>query len=220
MHVTAWFFSRLARGLAHWGELCQAELLELSLPHALRAVEPVTGVLLRQATAADIDEIIGMYADDPWLYLGDPASTPQVPDRVRELYLDRLRRGEECWLAMSGDQIAHVNWNCYSWGDALPALPLQLHPGEIFTTDAVTRPAFRGHGLHAFVLWTMLDHARRRGIRHAYTLARVDRHATYKALREVGYRRCGRLVYFLPKGKSRPWILARQGKLEALFRAG
>lgn len=52
------------------------------------------------------------------------------------------------------------------------------------------------------------------------TLARIDRSATFKALYMVGYRSCERLLYFLPKGKSRAWILLRSGRLEPLFRPG
>ena len=219
MDITARLYPLLARALAHWGELGCEDLLELSLQPELPPVQAIAGVVLRQAVEADIDEIIGLYATDPWLYLADWAPTPGDPDQTRELYLDRLRRGELCLLATIGDAIAHVNWSCFSWGDTLPEQPLRLRPGEVYTTDAITAPAFRGKGLHALVLRAMLEHARQRGVRRAYTLARVDRSATYKALFEVGYRRCGRLIYFLPKGKPRTWILSRQGNLEPLFRA-
>ncbi len=218
MDITAWLYPPLARLLARWGELGCEDLLDLSLEQELPAVQPIAGVLLRQAVPADIDEIIRLYATDPWLFLADWAPTPGDPDQTRELYLDRLRRGELCLLAMIGDAVAHVNWSCFSWGDTLPEQPLRLRPGEVYTTDAITAPAFRGRGLHTLVLRAMLDHARQRGVRRAYTLARVDRGATYKALFEVGYRRCGRLIYFQPKGKTKALIVSRQGNLEPLFR--
>ena len=215
MDITAWLYPRFARAVARWGELGCDDLLEMSLQQEPPEVAPVAGVTLRLATPADIDQVIGLYVSDPWLYLGDLAPTP---GEVRELYLDRLRRGEVCFLAMSGETIVHVNWSCFSWGDVLPDHPLRLRPGEVYTTDAVTVPAFRGKGLHAFVLRAMLEHVRAHGIWRAYTVARVDRHATYKALSQVGYRKCGRLIYFLPKGKSKTLILSRQGNLEPLFR--
>ncbi len=219
MDITARLYPLLARALAPWGELGCEDLLELSLQHELPAVPPIVGVVLRQAAPADIDDIIRLYATDPWLYLADLAPTPGDPAQTRELYLDRLRRGELCLLATIGGVIAHVNWSCFSWGDVLPEQPLRLLPGEVYTTDAITAPEFRGRGLHALVLGAMLEHARQRGIRRALTLARVDRPATYKAVFEVGYQKCGRLIYFLPKGKSRARILARQGDLEPLFRS-
>jgi GNAT superfamily N-acetyltransferase len=119
---------------------------------------------------------------------------------------------------MSGDAIAHVNWSCFSWAEALPEHPMRLRNGEVFTTDAITLPAFRGKGLHAFVLREMLAHAREHGIRHAYTLARVDRTDTFPALFHLGWRECGRVIHFLPRGRTKAWFLWRQGNLEPLFR--
>ena len=219
MDIVAWLYPSLERALARWGELGCEDLLELPLQQQLPPVKPVAGVVVRQAVVADLDAIIRLYATDPWLYLGDLAPIPGDPAQVRELYLDRLRRGELCLLAMCGDAIAHVNWSCFSWGDVLPEYPLRLRPGEVYTTDAITAPAFRGKGLHALVLGTLLHDARRRGLHRAYTLARVGRSATFKGLAQVGYRTCGRLIYFLPKGKTRAWILSRQGNLEPLFRS-
>jgi ribosomal protein S18 acetylase RimI-like enzyme len=218
MDIVAWLYPATARALARWGELGCEDLLQMSLAAELPPARPVAGIELRLATEADLDAVIAMYAADPWLYLADLAPDPDDPAQVRGLYLDRLRRGELCFLAMRGDQIAHINWSCYRWGDVLPDQPLRLRPGEVYTTDAITAPAFRGQGLHTLVLRAMLAHARDRGIRRALTLARADRDATFKALREVGYRKCGRLIYFLPKGKHRAWILSRQGDLEPLFR--
>jgi GNAT superfamily N-acetyltransferase len=211
--------SRLfGRALAPWGELGWDVLLERSLLDDLPAVKPDAEVTLRLALPADLDEISRLYSSDPWLYIGEGPPTPASHEKTRDLYLDRLRRGELCFLAMSGDAIAHVNWICFTWGDALPDHPIRLRSGEVYTTDALTLPAFRGEGLHAFVLRAMLAHARARGDRHAYTLARVDRTDTFKGLFQLGWRECGRVIYFLPRGRTRAWFLWRQGKLEPLFR--
>ena len=208
----------LSRATAPWGELGCDDLLGLSLRDDLPAVSPVPGVTLREAVPADIDEITRLYSSDPWLYIGDMTPTPGSYAKAREMYLDRLRRGETCFLAMAGDAIAHVNWTCYSWGDALPEHPLRLRPGEIYTTDAITPPAFRGKGLHVFVLRAMLAQARANGYRLAYTLARVERPDVYNGLFRVGYRKCGRVIYFLPHGRTKAWFLWRRGNLEPLFR--
>jgi GNAT superfamily N-acetyltransferase len=206
------------RALSRWGELGFDVLLERSLTDDLPAVATDAEVTLRLARPADLEEIIRMYATDPWLYIGEWPPTPGSHERAHELYLDRLRRGELCFLAMSGNAIAHVNWICFSWGDVLPEHPIRLNKGEVFTTDAFTPPAFRGRGLHAFVLRAMLAHARERGDRHAYTLGRVDRTDTYPGLLRLGWRECGRMIYFLPWGRTKAWFLWRQGKLEPIFR--
>jgi hypothetical protein len=119
---------------------------------------------------------------------------------------------------MRSDQLAHVNWSCFTWGDVLPDHPIRLRLGEVFTTDAITLPPFRGKRLHAFVLRTMLEDARQRGCRHAYTLSRIDRTDSLKGLFELGWKECGRMLYFLPRGGTRTWFLWRQGNLGPVFR--
>jgi len=99
---------------------------------------PPREATLRLAEPADIDEISRLYSSDPWLYILDGPRKPGDDQRARELYLDRLRRGELCFLAMCGTAIAHVNWICFSFAEALPEHPIRLQPGEVFTTDAIT----------------------------------------------------------------------------------
>jgi GNAT superfamily N-acetyltransferase len=218
MSVAAWLARRFARALAPWGEFGWDVLLERSLQDDLPAVKPDADVTLRLALPADIDEISRLYSSDPWLYLGEGPPTPASREKARELYLDRLRRGELCFLAMSGDAIAHVNWICFAWGDALPEHPIRLRDGEVFTTDAITPPAFRGKGLHAYVLRAMLAHARARGYRRAYALTQVDRTSATRAHLQLGWRECGYVIHFLPRGRSKAWFLWRRGNVEPLFR--
>ena len=215
MSVGAWLARRAGRALTPWGELGCEVLLERSLENDLPAVEPRIDVTLRLAHAADVDQISRLYAPDPWLYIADG---PGDHRKACELYLDRLRRGELCFLAICGDAIAHVNWSCFTFAEALPEHPIRLRKGEVFTTDALTLPAFRGKGLHAFVLQAMLAHARARGVRHAYTLARIDRPDVFRGLVQVGYKECGRVIYFLPTGRAKARFLWRHGNLESLFR--
>ena len=218
MNIIPCLWRLFDRVLSPCGELGRDVLLERSLLEDLPAARPDADVTLRQALPADLDEIVRLYSADPWLYLGEGPPVPGSHERARDLYLDRLRRGELCFLAMSGNAIAHVNWICFTWGDALPGHPIRLRSGEVFTTDALTPAPYRGKGLHAFVLRAMLAHARARGDRHAYTLARVDRTDTYKGLFQLGWRECGRVIYFLPRGRTNAWFLWRRGKLEPLFR--
>jgi GNAT superfamily N-acetyltransferase len=220
MSIAASVATFVGRALAPCGDLTCAVLFERSLiPDLPEAPDPRRPAVLRLATEADIDGIARLYAGDPWLYLGEGPATPDTHDSARRLYLDRLRRGELCFLAVSGDTIAHINWICFSWGDFLPEQPIRLHRGEVYTTDGLTLPAFRGHGLHAFVLRAMLAHARERGYAHAYTLGREDRPAALKGLAQLGWSVCGRVVYFLPRGGTKAWFLGRQGNVEPLFRS-
>lgn len=218
MNIATRLWQVFGRALARKGELGWDILLERSLLDELPMVEPEIEVTLRLALPDDLDEIAHLYSADPWLYLGDASPTPGGHEKARALYLDRLRRGELCFLAMSGNTLAHVNWSCFAWGDVLPDQPMRLRKGEVFTTDGFTSPAFRGKRLHTFVLRAMLVHARERGCRHAYAVSRVDRKDSLKGLAELGWNECGRMLYFLPRGASRTRFIWRQGNLEPLFR--
>jgi hypothetical protein len=183
MDLPARLYPRLASLTARWGELGCDDLLVRSLRDELPPASAFPDLKLRLAGPADLDTIIGLYAAYPWLSLADYADDPGDPAQVRELYADRLRRGERCYVALAGDRIAHVNWCCERDGELFPDQPLRLLPGEV------------------------------------YTLARVDNPETFKALAEVGFRRCGRVVTFLPKVSRRSCVLLRRGHLEPLFRS-
>ncbi len=198
---------QLARkGAAPIGDLCCALLFERSLTDPAPSVPNTLGASIRLATEDDVDTICELYAGDSWLWLGS-----------RDLYLDRLRRGERCFLAFVDGVLAHVNWTCFQWGDALPGLPLRLRPGGVYTTDAFTPPPFRGKGVHALVLGRMLDDARAAGARHAYTLGQLDRPDAHKALLALGWREIGRVVYFQGRGRSSAVFLWRSGNPAPLF---
>lgn len=202
------------KGTAPLGDLCCALLLERSL------IDPVTvrergDVALRLATVDDIDMICRLYRDDPWLWLGSEAGSWES---ARGLYGARLARGERCYLAFVDGKLGHINWTCLHWGDALPGRPLWLRPGEVYTTDAFTPEPFRGRGLHAFVLGTMLNDARELGARHAYTLSQVDRPDALKGLHALGWQEIGRVVYFQPRGRDAAVCLSRRGITAPLFR--
>lgn len=218
MNIVTWLWRVLDRAVAPWGEIGRDVLLERSLLDQLPEAETGVVVNLRHAHPDEIDTIVCMYASDPWLYLGDATPTPDGHKKALALYRQRLHRGELCFLALSGDTIAHVNWSCFTLGEVLPDYPIRLRAGEVFTTDAITQPPFRGKNLHAHVLREMLVLSRERGCTHAYTLSRVDRKNSLKGLARLGWRECGRMLYFLPWGGTKTRFLWRQGNLDPLFR--
>lgn len=212
LRTRAWQWSK--RMTASIGELTCALFYERSLTEPVRPPANPLGASIRLAEESDLDTICQLYADDPWLWLGDGPRD----EAARGLYLDRLRRGERCFLAFVDGVLAHANWTCFTWGDALPGHPIRLLPGEIYTTDAFTPPAFRGKGVHGLVLGTMLDQARRQGARHAYTLGQVDRPDAHKGLRALGWQECGRVYFFLPRGAVGTPFMLRRGRTQPLFR--
>jgi hypothetical protein len=208
----------LNRVLVPFGELCCDILFELSLAEPLADVRPRVDVEIRLATVADLDLICATYAPHPFLFLGELAPDGSVPEHVRALYADRLNRGELCFIATVDGEVAHLNWTCLTWGDALPGRPIRLERNEVYTTDAVTPAAFRGRNIHAFVLRTMLMHARSLGRDTAYTLAGAARPEGHKGLRRVGWREIGRVWYWLYGNGYKTFILARRGRLDPLSR--
>lgn len=207
-----WRWAR--KGAARVGDLCCALLLERSLVDRV-PVRARGDVSLRLATQDDVDMICNLYSDDPWLWLG---SGPDSWSRARQLYADRLARGERCYLAFVDGELGHINWTCCRWGDALPGQPIWLRPGEVYTTDALTPVKFRGQGLHALVLGTMLNDARDLGARHAYTLGQLDRPDALKGLYSLGWREIGRVTYFQLRGRDSAVYLSRRGVTAPLFR--
>ena len=207
-----WQFAR--RAIAPLGDLCCVLFFERSLVEPVTVVPNRLDATIRLAKEEDLGAICRLYADDPWLWLGShPGDTA-----AEQLYRDRLLRGERCYLAFVGDHLAHVNWTCYRWGDALPGRPLRLGSGEVYTTDAFTPAAFRGQGIHALVLGTMLRDARAQGARHAFTMGQLDRPDALKGLRALGWRETGRVVYFQPRASAKALCLHRTGNTAPLFR--
>jgi len=188
------------------GDLCCALLFERSLLEPMPSMPNILDLSIRLATEDDLDGICRLYAGDDWLWLGS-----------LDFYRDRLRRGERCYLAFAGRELAHVNWTCLHWGDALPGRPLLLRQGEVYTTDAFTPAAFRGKGVHALVLGHMLSDARSYGARQAYTLGQLDRPEAHKGLLALGWREIGRVVYFQRRGRSGAVFLWRRGTTAPLF---
>ncbi len=168
-------------------------LLRALARRAGHAARNPLGASIRRAGGGDLDTICRLYVDDPWLWLGDGPRD----EAARGRYLDRLRRGEQCWLAFVDGVLAHANWTCFNWGDALPGHPIRLRPRRGLYDGRLHASAFRGKGVHALVLGTMLLEARRQGARQAYTLGQVDRPDAHKGLRALGWQECGRIYYFL-----------------------
>ena len=200
------------------GELCCDVLLERSLQTALPEIAPPLAMEIRHATHADLDLICAAYAPYPHLFLGKLAPDGTVPLPVRQLYADRLDRGELCFIATAAGQLVHINWTCLTWGDGIPGRPLRLRPHEIYTTDGVTTERFRGKNVHAFVLRAMLVHAAALGRTWAYTLAGVQRRESLTGLERLGWHECGRVHYWLYANAEKVFILVKRGKVELLFR--
>ena len=94
MNIAPWLARAAGRALGPFGELGCDVLLERSLLDEIPAVPPHPEVSLRLAGAADLDQITRLYSSDPWLYILEGPTLREGLPKARELYLERLERGE------------------------------------------------------------------------------------------------------------------------------
>jgi GNAT superfamily N-acetyltransferase len=181
---------RIARKLVRpFGDLSIEVVLERDLGMPIQTVTARADLMVREATEEDLEQIIRLYAGRP-----------------RDNYQMRMRRGEKCFIAFVGLEIAHVNWTCFRRGAALQGRPFIAGSGAVYGTDGFTVEAFRGQNIHAFVLGEMLRRAQKAGYRTFYGVARHDRRAAFPAHRQLGYRKAGKLLCLTPKNGKASWV--------------
>src|SRR5215212_7110026 len=147
--VAWWTCSKFA---SPFGVLSIEVVLERDLSVSVQPVIPKQEVTLRDAVEDDLPAITRLYAAEPYLYLGDSSVNNDVEadSAGMELYRARMRRGEKCFIAFSGSEIAHVNWICFHWGEeAIDGHLFIPSPRAVYTTDGLTTDRFRGCNIHA-----------------------------------------------------------------------
>jgi hypothetical protein len=212
----------LAKLLSRFGRVTIELLLKRDLALPVPAIGARIPVTIRLAREADLDAITRLYAADAYIYLGDDprdGKDDPVEPAARQQYDDRLKRGELCFLALGGSEIAHANWLCSSWAEAVPGHPLYLRTGEIYTTDAITAENFRGKNIHAQVLAAMLRHAQGAGYREAFTVTRVSRGASFPAFHQIGWRVFGIGLCFVARRSAAVRLIRLYGRIDPLLRS-
>jgi GNAT superfamily N-acetyltransferase len=214
----------LAKLVSPLGRLSVELLLRRDLKGPIPPISANVEVTIRPTAEGELDRVARLYSRDPYLYLGDApsaalnADTSESDPNALELYRERMRRGEKCFLALVGSEIAHVNWTCFQWGEAIAGRPLVLRAGQVYTTDAFTVEKYRGQNIHAAVLGEMLRYAQRAGCHTAYTVTRQDRRRSFRAFRQLGWHVIGRLLCFTPRWAETSWILRVSGCTDGFFR--
>jgi GNAT superfamily N-acetyltransferase len=188
---------------------------DLTLPLSVRAAQ--VPLEIRTARAHDIPWIVSELARQEF---GAQAAGPTEEEwaHVTEFYLSRLRRGEKLFFGCVGGELAHVNWTCFRWGEALTGMPVVLLPGEIYTTDAVTTPHWRGKGVHEAVLNEMLRVAAESGYKRAFTLADITNRRSLRGVRRLGWDTYGIALYMRPRGTKKVLLFCLRGRLDPLLR--
>ncbi len=137
---------------------------------------------------------------------------------LRAHFSERLRRGDKGFIALCDGMLAHVNWTCLDWAEALPGMPIVLDPGEVCTTDAFTLPAWRGKGIHEAVLSEMLRSAARAGNRRAFTLVDLENARSRRGVLRTGWQTYGVAFYIKPRGCDRILLFRLHGRLDPILR--
>lgn len=206
--------------------LDQQILFEIDLTGSLEARQPKADVVITRAGPDDIDDILDMQ-----MQLLTPQEIEQLSDseelqyaqllRVRKTaydeYATAMRAGEESYVARENGTMVHSNWIRFHDNAPMGGRPVDLKPGEVYTTDAHTAQSRRGLGIHEAVLMHMLQVAQRRGCHRAYTITDLTKAGSRRGVKRVGWQRRGTILYATPRGLQRTWLVRLGGDLEPIF---
>ncbi|MCZ6890380.1 MAG: hypothetical protein O7H39_17970 [Gammaproteobacteria bacterium] len=222
------FWKVLVKGLSPFCRLGMEILFEKDLTRPLKSSYARVDVLVGEATEADVDQLVALEFGTPIddeTNLSDAeefaeAVRAQMRACVTEEYLDAFRRGDKCFIGKVGDEIVHKNWTRFQWVQPIPGCEFSLQTGEeVFTSDAFTPEDWRGYGIHEFVNNEMLRSARQAGYRRAYTMTDITKTGSRRGVLRVGWERCGKLLYLIPRGLGKTFIIRLGGSLGPLVRS-
>lgn len=141
---------------------------------------------------------------------------------LREQYakncLDWMRAGEACFVARVDGEIAHINWVRLHDCAPVSGRVIQLADGEAYSTEAYTRPAWRGKALHEAVLSTMMAHARARGCHRAFTITDYANASSRRGVLRVGWTQRTRHIFVTLRRGGRTWLVRLRGDVTPLVR--
>jgi ribosomal protein S18 acetylase RimI-like enzyme len=173
---------KLAWPMIEWGGIT---FFERDLTSFVVGVDPPRGILLHEATLADIESV----------------TTGIDPTRRIEAIVDRFRRGDRAFVAMdSSGKAAHVRWVTSRAYVPEVGRDIVLSTHEAYFYDGYTRPELRRRGIDAAVRCFIFRQLQAEGYTKAYSYVRHDNHAGLRAtarwqrpVGSLGYIRVGPL---------------------------
>jgi hypothetical protein len=206
--------------------------VEIILEHDLtQELEPRAARVpleIRLATVDDVDRLIAEQYGEPLPDDGslsdaeeyEEARQCRMRDNLKQQYRHDIEHGDECYIALCDGEIAHVNWSRFAYALPIIGVMFALRAGEeVFCSDGYTPPAFRGKSVHGQVNMHMLLAAKRRGYRIAYTTTDLSRTRSRRGLLRLGWTVCGRVLYVIPRGLGRTFLVRLAGRFGPVVRA-
>lgn len=114
----------------------------------------------------------------------------------KEAILNRLKRGEKCYAAYVGGEIASYCW--IAFGEVMVGeiqRLIRVRSDEVYLYDAYTLPKWRGYGLFSAVLAEILRNLKCHGYRRALIFALGDNIPSRKAISKAGFKQFSSIAY-------------------------
>ena len=202
-------------------------LFEMDLREPLEPRPARVPCVIEPGTEADIEAIL-----DGQMRLLSPVELEELSDeeelqythfvraraKAQEGFRHAMRAGEVCFVARVEGQVAHSNWIRFHDCGPVDSRPVELAPGEVYTTDGFTDERWRGQRLHEAVNIHMLRYAQARGCHRAYTITDLTKAGSRRGVRRIGWKERGIILYATPRGLGRTWLFRLSGDLEPMFR--
>ncbi|MBL8329288.1 MAG: hypothetical protein JNJ71_10585 [Rubrivivax sp.] len=192
-------FRALAWGLSRAGEAHVWLMFKKDLQQALKVFQPRLPMAIGLVEPSDVDELGTLYYPD------DPQEAAEAAERYRE----RLSDGAVCFVARVDGRIVAFDWLYVGAAVGIADVPMVLPDDEVYSSDAYTDGAWRGHGIHPALNYTLLKYAQDCGYRTVYTTSRADNPRSLATLRRLGWTLSGTLLVYEPAWAPDPprWLV-------------
>ena len=183
---------------------------------------------IRHGTPDDAEALVAMEHGVPLPDDGSLDDEEEYREDARAMtrarFLFQYRRemglGERCFIATTDGEIAHMNWTRFLRATPFPGCTFPLRRGEeVFCSDGYTPARWRGKSVHGEVNMHMLIEAAASGHRVAYTMTDLVKTRSRRGLYRLGWRREGTLLYLIPRGLGRTFVMRLAGSLGPITRS-
>lgn len=201
---------RAVRPVAQVGleSICQKDLTG-----PLSDVSARVEIEISPATESDVDQLVDLVKSN---WDGTSEFGPYSELGFRATILDRMQRGQQCFVAKIGTDIVHYNWIAPDSEEAIAGTGLiaSLAEGrEAVCHDGFTVEAWRGRGIHPAVNNAMLRSLKASGYQTAYTVVgTLDRPSNITHHR-LHWRFSGVMLYFISRRARRSHVWCLKGTL-------